>query len=68
MSKKNYVRIANCLDHGFHFAETMPGKTVAAYIAEKLADYFQEDNPRFSRETFLRAAGHPAYQEVSTDA
>lgn len=52
MTKKHYEAIA--CEISFLFGRN---RTCAEIIAHRLADYFQQDNPRFDRERFLKACG-----------
>ena len=53
MTKKHYEAIANIMKGYIPNAKSKSFK----YIAEDLADYFAQDNPKFDRERFLNACG-----------
>jgi len=60
LSKKHYKAIAEIISQELDFATTIDGhcpncKYRIKTLAENLADYFEEDNPRFDRQKFLRA-------------
>jgi vacuolar-type H+-ATPase catalytic subunit A/Vma1 len=56
MSKQHYVAIAEVLNNVGADADDEVQDAIDN-IAEDLADYFLQDNPRFDRERFLKAAG-----------
>jgi hypothetical protein len=59
MSKQDYIAIARILrEQRANFNGELP-RGVIEQTAGKLADYFESDNPRFTRETFLSACGVP---------
>lgn len=57
LSKQDYGAIARVLA-GYVALGDSKGE-VAEAIAEELADYFAEQNPRFNKDRFLRASGVP---------
>lgn len=56
MTRKDYVATAQIFDDLLGEIEYDSFEAVADAI-EKFADYFQADNPRFSRDVFYRACG-----------
>jgi hypothetical protein len=58
MTKKDYQAIAEVLSTLADKYQYDEGKNIIAEVALDLADIMQDDNPRFSRETFLDACGY----------
>lgn len=59
MTRKHYKEVAAAISETFDRAadyKYSPEKALG-YLADKLADIFQEDNALFDRTTFLDAAG-----------
>jgi hypothetical protein len=52
MSKKDYEAVARILSDSRAISDA-----ALPYLAEKFADWFADDNPRFDRERFLKACG-----------
>lgn len=61
MKKKHYEAIAKIIEP-FWFNDL--DSPTATAIARRLADYFEQDNPRFDRARFLQACG----VETKTDS
>jgi hypothetical protein len=62
MTKKHFIAIARMLAnrYGFNYStiDFDNGYNAAVEnIAKDLADYFEDENPRFDRDTFLAACG-----------
>lgn len=57
MTKKNYVAIAEILAHHAKHYEDIKEFKFLVDVCDQLADYFEQDNPRFDRERFLSACG-----------
>ena len=55
MTRKDYELVANAIARMPTFAPTL--RTTQHSVARALADAFETDNPRFNRETFLKACG-----------
>lgn len=53
MTKRHFEAIAKILAT----ADGMYEYHTKVYIANQLADYFEQENPRFDRDRFLKAAG-----------
>jgi hypothetical protein len=51
MTKKHYEAIASIIEYYAH------DTTVYNALANRLADYFAQDNPKFDRQRFLKACG-----------
>lgn len=63
-SKRDYTKIASVIkDERTRITRSIHSDVVVTVgastrrVANALADYFQEDNPRFDREKFLHACG-----------
>lgn len=52
LTKKHYEAIADCIEYRLCAKDNHPHK-----IAERLADYFATENPKFNRAMFLQACG-----------
>ena len=64
MSQKHYATIADKVSSHTvsHILEGTPAPRIVSCVevrrfAHALADYFEQDNPRFDRERFLEACG-----------
>ena len=59
-TKQHYERVARTIaETGGKYEATVAGMAVTQvreYIANEMADMFEEDNPRFNRELFMKAA------------
>lgn len=56
MTKKTYEAVAAAFRDTYVDPDTDPNVALSD-VAEKLADLFADDNPRFSRDQFLTACG-----------
>lgn len=62
MSKKDYVLIARVINaQRRHFKHNMAFEALDV-ISEQLSLALAEENPRFNRDKFLNACGHPVYE------
>ena len=61
MDEKDFKAVAEIIKAGIDVtvihSTTEPNTTIKGNIAEKLADYFATQNPRFDRERFMAACG-----------
>lgn len=59
MTKKDYIAFAQMLsDTSLNVAGVNPTSNgLLRHLAIEMADLFERDNPRFDRETFMKAAG-----------
>lgn len=55
MTRKDYVLIAEALQAAA-YALNPPERTGALLVAHEIAHRLKQDNPRFDRERFMRAA------------
>jgi hypothetical protein len=53
MTKKHYEAIARIIRHYIESCQI----SKECEVLDELADYFEQDNPRFLREKFLKACG-----------
>lgn len=56
LTKRHFIDAAKRIRFSYDLADLME-RAEASKAAELLADMFREANPRFNRETFLRACG-----------
>ena len=57
MTRKDYVQVAKILNSHVRFTETKDNREEILEIALDFCDFFQSDNPNFSRERFIDAVG-----------
>jgi len=57
MSKKDYVAVARAVDRNIEDEGNDDAYKASCRLAERLADVFAADNPRFDRAKFLAACG-----------
>ena len=58
MTRKDYVLIAGAIAWSLdHHCDTILERHGAAETAREIARVLEQDNPRFDRERFLKAAG-----------
>jgi len=56
LSRQHYVAIAGILRETLEDAGGLNWRTAVHAVADRLADYFAADNPRFDRARFMLAA------------
>ena len=56
MTRKHYVAIAEIIANN-EFSHTTGGHNAIIAMANSMADYFKQDNPKFQPERFLTACG-----------
>lgn len=61
-SKAGYTKVAEVLSHR---PATYIANSVMDAVAENLADIFEQDNERFDRQRFLKAAGVIPMEETT---
>jgi hypothetical protein len=57
MTKKNYIAIASMMNQVDKSELSTGQKTLFVDICNRLADIFENDNPRFDYSKFVRACG-----------
>lgn len=56
MTRRNFEDVAAVLKDMGHFKDEYDSKTLFR-VTQRLADVFEQDNPRFDRPRFYKAAG-----------
>ena len=55
MTKKDYIALANIIKELRKTAYTESRALILNRVTDKLADYCELDNPRFDKDTFIKA-------------
>lgn len=62
MTERDYVLIAGVIAHCVdHTSPNTTGRQAVSNVARRMADALERDNPRFNRDTFLKACNVDDY-------